>query len=144
MRLDWPRLRDQAIVVVGAIFLAQAVGHVLDYFLRILVVILLATLLAFALEPPLQKIDRFVPRWMAAMAVYAGAAGSIAILAAIFGQQLATQVHQLATQLPAYIDRTGTVVEHTAAAYGIPVSQSQPTSAIATNLTGAAQQVLTT
>lgn len=143
MRLDWPRLRDQAVVVVGAIFLAQAVGHVLEYFLRILVVLLLATLLAFALEPPLRKIDRFVPRWMAALAVYAGVAATIAILAAIFGQQLVTQVHQLVMQLPAYIDRAGRLVERTAAAYGIPITQSQPTSAIANTLTGAAQQVLT-
>lgn len=143
MRLDWPRLRDQAIVAVGVIFLLQAVGHFLDYFLRILVVLLLATLLAFALEPALRLLDRFLPRWAAALSVYALAAGTLAVLVALFGHQLGTQASQLGSHLPEYIDRAGAWLQHAAQVYGIPVPNSRPTSALAGSAGSAARDVLT-
>jgi hypothetical protein len=49
--VDWGRLRDQCVVALTALVLlwvfAQLIGHVL----HIVVVVLLATVLAYALEP---------------------------------------------------------------------------------------------
>jgi predicted PurR-regulated permease PerM len=144
MTFNWPRLRDQALVLVATLFVLQATGQFLGHFLRILVVLLLATLLAFALEPALRRLDRFLPRWLAALGVYVVVASTLAVLVALFGQQLGTQANQLAQHLPGYIDRAGSWAERTAAAYGIPISQSRPTSALAGSATGAARDVLAT
>lgn len=144
MTVDWRRLRDQAIVVVAAVYTVQALGHFIQPFLRILVVLLLASLLAFALEPLLNWLDRYAPRWLAALAVYAVVGGVGVGLIGIFGGQLGRQASELGAHLPGYLDKAGSWVEHVAAGYGIPITPQRPTSQLAGTVGGAAKDVLVT
>ncbi len=128
MKLDWPRLRDQALVAVCTVVLLWAASQVLGHVLRILVLILLATVLAYALEPALSVAQRVVPRVYAALALYALVFGAVAGLLFLFGHQLGTEATALGKQLPGYLDQTGKHVQAVAAGLGIPSGPPQSVS----------------
>jgi len=128
MNIDWPRVRDQALVAVCGVILVWAASQVLGHVLRILVLILLATVLAYALEPALSVAQRYVPRLYAALGLYALVLGTVALLLFLFGHQLGTQATALVKQLPAYLDQTGTRAQALAAGLGIPVGPPQSVS----------------
>jgi len=75
--LNWARLRDQCLVAVAGIFFAYALWWVISHFLvHAGVLVLLAIVVAAALEPILVRLERFMPRVVAALATYLFAASS--------------------------------------------------------------------
>jgi predicted PurR-regulated permease PerM len=82
---------------------AQLIGHVL----HIVVVVLLATVLAYALEPWLSLTQRFLPRAAAALIIYALALSALVALAILAGPALVDQSRSAASRLPGYLDQVG-------------------------------------
>lgn len=122
---DWPRLRDQCLVAVSLVILTWAAAQVLGHVLRILVLVLLATVLAYALEPAISLVQRFVPRLWAALGLYLLVFGTLGVLLFLFGHQLGTEATSLARQLPTYVDQASIRIGQVLAANGIPVGPNR-------------------
>jgi predicted PurR-regulated permease PerM len=102
---EWGKLRDQAIVaLVALVFLWVAFGLV-ERVLHIVVVVLLAIVLAYALEPPLALVERVLPRVVAALLIYALALGVIAAVVLIVGPPLVQQSEAAAVKIPGYLNQ---------------------------------------
>jgi len=103
--LNWARLRDQCIVALVVLVFLWAAFQLLDRVLHIVVVVLLALVLAYALEPPLSWAERVLPRAAAALLIYATALGLLAAGVLIVGPPLVQQASSAAVRFPAYIDQ---------------------------------------
>src|SRR5919108_6597703 len=84
-RLDWARLRDQCLVGLALIAFVWVVSQLLGRILHIVVVVILAVVLAYALEPPLRWAQRILPRGLAAVLIYALALGLLAAGVPVIG-----------------------------------------------------------
>jgi len=104
-RVDWGRLRDQLLVVLAAIALLWVATQVLGRILHIVVVLLLAVVLAYALEPALKLVERVLPRKIAAILIYAVALGLLAAAILFLGPPAIAQSEALAERLPGYLDQ---------------------------------------
>src|SRR5690242_12784270 len=94
--IDWARLRDQCLVGLAALAFLWAASQVLGRIIHIVVVVLLAIVLAYALEPALLLAQRVLPRRLAALLIYAGALGLIAGAVLLLGPPLIQQGESLA------------------------------------------------
>jgi predicted PurR-regulated permease PerM len=103
--IDWARLRDQCLVGLAAIAFLWAASQVLGRIIHIVVVVLLAIVLAYALEPALLLAQRLLPRRLAALLIYAGALGLIAGAVLLLGPPLIQQGESLAQRLPGYVSQ---------------------------------------
>src|SRR5689334_16398307 len=104
-QVDWARLRDQCIVGLAAIAFLWAASQVIGRLVHIVVVVLLALVLAFALEPLLRFAQRVLPRALAAVLIYALALGLIAAFILLAGPPAVYEGEALATRLPSYLDQ---------------------------------------
>ncbi len=104
-RFDWGRLRDQCVVGLAAIAFLWVGSQVVGRILHIVVVVLLAIVLAYALEPPLSWAQRFLPRAFAALLIYALALGLLAGGILLIAPPLINQSESLALKLPGYLDQ---------------------------------------
>jgi predicted PurR-regulated permease PerM len=104
-RLDWARLRDQCVVAVCALALLWAASQVVGRVLHILVVVLLAVVLAYALEPFLSWAQRLLPRGLAAVLIYVVALAVIAGAILLLGPPAIQQTEAFAQRLPGYLDQ---------------------------------------
>src|SRR4030088_2023308 len=103
--LNWAKLRDQCLVAVAAIFFLYALWWIVSHFLvHAAVLVLLAIVVAAALEPVLSRLERFMPRVVAALATYAFAVTVAAIGIYLFLGPLIGQSHGLSGRLPIYFD----------------------------------------
>lgn len=102
---DWSRLRDQCLVGLSAIAFLWVASQVVGRVIHIVVVVLLAIVLAYALEPPLSIASRVLPRALAALFIYALALGALAAGALLLGPPLIQQSEALGRRLPEYVDR---------------------------------------
>src|ERR1051326_2923442 len=103
--LNWSRLRDQSLVAVCVVALVWAASQVLGRVLHIVVVVLLALVLAYALEPPLSWAQKVLPRVAAAVLIYALALGLLAAGLLLLGPPTIQQAESLAQKLPGYLDQ---------------------------------------
>src|SRR6266550_2672558 len=103
--LNWGRLRDQCLVGLSVIAFLWVASQVIGRVLHIVVVVLLALVLAYALEPLLASARRFLPRALAAVLIYAFALTLLAIGILLIGPPLIQQSESLAERLPAYLDQ---------------------------------------
>jgi predicted PurR-regulated permease PerM len=103
--MDWGRLRDQCLVGLAVIAFLWVGSQVVGRVLHIVVVVLLALVLAYALEPPLSMAQRFLPRVLAALLIYGLALGLIAAGIMLIAPALIQQSEQLAEKLPGYLDQ---------------------------------------
>lgn len=143
--VEWARLRDQSLVAVAGIILIWAAAQVLGHVLRILVLVLLATVLAYALEPAISFVQRLVPRIWAALGLYLLVFGSAGVLIYLFGHQLGSEATSLARQLPTYGDQASVRIGEILAANGIPVGPNRSLSGeIGGYLQGSLKDVLLT
>lgn len=101
---DWSTLRDQCLVGLSAIAFVWVASQVLGRVLHIVVVVLLAMVLAYALEPPLAMASRVLPRALAALLIYGLALGVLAGALLILGPPLIQQSEGLTLRMPGYID----------------------------------------
>jgi predicted PurR-regulated permease PerM len=123
--VDWARLRDQCLVAVAGVILIWAAAQVLGHVLRILVLVLLATVLAYALEPAISLVQRLVPRLWAALGLYLLVFGTAGVLIYLFGHQLGSEATALARQLPSYVDQASLRIGQILSANGIPVGPNR-------------------
>ncbi len=119
-KVNWGRLRDQCLVVLSAIALLWVASQVIGRIFHIVVVVLLAIVLAYALEPALSWMSGLLPRAVAAILIYAAALGLIALAVVFLGPPLIQQTETLATRLPGYVEQ----VNRYPAFWGIDLSGS--------------------
>ena len=103
--LDWGRLRDQCLVVLAGIALLWVASQVIGRVLHIVVVLLLAVILAYALEPAVNLAQRALPRSLAALLIYVIALGLVALAILLLVQPAIQQSESLAVKLPGYLDQ---------------------------------------
>ena len=108
-RIDWARLRDQCLVALAALVFLWAISQVLGRILHIVVVVLLAIVLAYALEPALSRAERVLPRAVAALLIYAVALALLAGAILLLGPGLTQQTATLAQRLPADLQQLSNV-----------------------------------
>ncbi len=77
--LNWATRRDQIAVILGGLVLTAFILWILSHVARAMVLLLLASLLAYILMPGERWLRKFVPRWLALLLVY------IALIAVIGG-----------------------------------------------------------
>ncbi len=104
-RIGWATLRDQCIVAIAAVALLWVAIQVLGRILHIVVVVILAMVLAYALEPALAFAERFLPRALAAILIYAFALGLLAAGILLLVPPTIEQAQSLALKLPGYLDQ---------------------------------------
>lgn len=102
---NWSTLRDQCLVGLSALALLWVASQVLGRVIHIVVVVLLAMVLAYALEPPLAMASRMLPRALAAVLIYALALGALASAVLLLGPPLIQQSEGLTLRIPGYIDQ---------------------------------------
>jgi predicted PurR-regulated permease PerM len=73
--------------------------------IHIVVVVLLAIVLAYALAPTLRVVERFLPRMLAAAAIYVVSLGLLATAIVAFGPTAVNESQALAERLPGYVDQ---------------------------------------
>ena len=135
--LNWAKLRDQCLVAVAAIFFLYALWWVVSHFLvHAAVLVLLAIVVAAALEPILSRLERFMPRVVAALATYLFAAGVAAIGIYLFLGPLVGQSHSLSGRIPVYFDNFLGAINTAASGFGISLP---PPDQVRANLARAAQ-----
>jgi len=118
--LNWSRIRDQCLVAVCVIFFLYALWWVVSHFLvHAGVLVLLAMVVASALEPLLSRLEKFTPRIIAALATYIVAGAIVAAGLYLFLGPLLGQSQGLSTRLPGYFDHLIASTNAYAAGYGI-------------------------
>ena len=114
------KLRYQCLVAVSAIFFVYALWWVVSHFLvHAAVLVLLGVVVAAALEPILSRLEKLMPRVVAALATYLFAATVVGIGVYLFLGPLVGQSHGLRARLPAYFDHLLSGVNSAAAGFGI-------------------------
>ena len=140
--LNWAKLRDQCLVAVAGIFFLYALWWVVSHFLvHAAVLVLLAIVVAAALEPILSRLERFMPRVVAALATYLFAAAVVAIGVYLVLGPLIGQSHGLSGRLPIYFDNFLGAIVNSVAGFGITLP---PPDQVRANLAKAAQGQLQT
>jgi predicted PurR-regulated permease PerM len=135
--LNWAKLRDQCLVAVAVIFFVYALWWVVSHFLvHAAVLVLLAIVVAAALEPILSRLERFMPRVVAALATYLFAAAVVGLGVYLFLGPLIGQSHSLSSRLPVYFDHFLGGINSAAASFGIGMP---PPDQVRANLAKAAQ-----
>jgi predicted PurR-regulated permease PerM len=104
-QVNWARLRDQCAVVLAAIAMLWVASQVLGRIFHIVVVVLLAMVLAYALEPALSWAQRFLPRALAALLIYAFALAILAAGILLLGPPVVQQAEAFGTRIPGYLDQ---------------------------------------
>jgi len=120
-QLNWSRARDQCIVALCCVGFAYAGLWLLGHVLRIMLLILLALVLANALDPFLSRLERVMPRSLGVLVIYAGGLALAAVIGFLFGQQISAQAQGLGQSLPAMLDQAGGYLSTLALNHGIPV-----------------------
>ena len=103
--LNWARLRDQCAVALTVIALLWVLSQVIGRIAHIVVVVVLALVLAYALEPFLKWAQRLLPRALAAVLIYALALCGLAAAVLVMGPPALQQGQGLAERLPGYLDQ---------------------------------------
>jgi predicted PurR-regulated permease PerM len=143
--LNWAKLRDQCLVAVAAIFFVYALWWVVSHFLvHAAVLVLLAIVVAAALEPILARLERFMPRVVAALATYLVAATAVAIALYVFLGPLVFQSSGLSGRLPLYFNNfLGAINDAAAANFGITLPPpDQVRASLAKAAQGQLQQII--
>ena len=104
-QVDWATLRDKLIVALAVIALLWVAAQIVGLITHIVVVLLVAIVLAFALEPPLRAAERWLPRMIAALLIYGIVLGALAAAILLFGPAAVGQSESLAQRIPGYLDQ---------------------------------------
>ena len=104
-QVDWGKLRDQCLVGLAVIAFVWVASQAVGRLLHILVVVVLAIVLAYALEAALTAAQRFLPRAIAAVLIYALALWLLAAGVLLLGPPAVQQSQSLAERLPGYVDQ---------------------------------------
>src|SRR5262249_2399694 len=89
----WARRRDVVIATLGWILIVGLALWAASRLIRVILIVVLAALLAYALMPVVTFLSRFVPRWVAILLVYVSV---VSILGALGYVVITTAVGQVA------------------------------------------------
>jgi len=145
MAIDWPQLRDRSVVLLAALAASAAVMWLVSHLFRIVVMVMVALVIAYALEPALKRAERHMPRAAAALGVFAAAGLLVAGAIFLLGPLLLKETAQLVAGLPGTINSGADQVQTQLAFKGIPVpflGPSTATSQIQRGLSGGMNGVL--
>jgi predicted PurR-regulated permease PerM len=95
----WAQRRDIPIAILAWIALGLVILWALGWIGRTLIVVIVATLLAFALSPAVKLLSRFVPRVIAILVVYLVVLSAISLLLYFVASTTIDQVSTLAKSL---------------------------------------------
>ena len=95
----WAQRRDIPIAILAWIALGFVILWALGWIGRTLIVVIVATLLAFALAPAVKLLSRFVPRVIAILVVYLVVLSAISLLLYFVASTTIDQVSTLAKSL---------------------------------------------
>jgi predicted PurR-regulated permease PerM len=126
--VNWGRLRDIGVAIVSFVILAGICLWLLSLIRTALLLVLVAVIVAYALEPILARLDRIMPRMLAAAFTYVIAALVLAGAALLLARPLTEQASALAAAMPSYFNGINTRLHALAAGYGIELptrSQAQ-------------------
>jgi predicted PurR-regulated permease PerM len=107
------------VAILSGVILAGIALWLLSRIRTALLLVLVAVIIAFALEPLLARLDRFMPRMLAAALTYVIAAGVLAGAGMLLARPLGEQASALAQQTPTYIQNLNSGVHELAGTYGI-------------------------
>jgi predicted PurR-regulated permease PerM len=143
--VDWARRRDQAIVaLVGLVFVAVflwLIGHIIG----VVALVAIAVVFALALEPLMVRAERYMPRLLAAAAVYILVLGGLSVLGWVLWPPLLHQANELARQLPGYASQADQLLVNEGPRFGVRVPSGTVTRFIqqaAQNATGGAPETV--
>jgi predicted PurR-regulated permease PerM len=92
-------------VILSVIALLWVASQVVGRIIHIVVVLLLAMVLAYALEPPLAWAERALPRALAAVLIYVIALSVLTVGVLLLSPPLVQQTQTLAERLPGYLNQ---------------------------------------
>jgi predicted PurR-regulated permease PerM len=117
--VQWDRLRDQSIVALVAVVLAAVAIWLIGHIIGIAALVAIAVVCALALEPLMVRAERYMPRLLAAAAVYIVVLGSLGVLGFFFIPPLFHQAVSLAAQVPGYVAAADVYATEQAARVGV-------------------------
>ena len=143
--VDWARRRDQAIVaLIGLVFVAVflwLIGHIIG----VVALVAIAVVFALALEPLMVRAERYMPRLLAAAAVYIVVLGGLGVLGWVLWPPLVHQANELARQVPNYTAQADLLLVDAGPRFGVHVPSGTVTRFIqqaAQNSTGGAPETV--
>src|SRR5215469_11695389 len=102
-RINWQRVRDILISIIGIGLLLWASFSIMGIFIHVIVLLLLALTVAYLVTPLVNSLNKYMPRLLAALIVYfLVMAGLIALCYALVFS-LIEQVTYFSTHLPGYV-----------------------------------------
>jgi predicted PurR-regulated permease PerM len=108
----WERLSNSKLIRYLLLFtLAWAIVQVLAYFETVIVVFILAAILAFLLNYPVQWVARFLPRGLAVILVFLISLLLIGGLIATLGLTMISQAQALLSQAPQFLESAIAILE---------------------------------
>lgn len=99
----WARARDIGLSILAWLVVIGVVGWALGHIARALMVLVLASLLAFVVTPAVRRLSRWMPRWLATAIVYLMALAFIAGLGMMIFATAVSQLTSLAKSLPSLL-----------------------------------------
>jgi len=128
-----PRRRRLRTLQVGLGIAALLIGGGVIYLIRdTLGAFVLGALVAFLINPLVDRLARFFPRALAIVIIFAALVGALAGVAAVFVPLLTTEIGQLQAQLPNILAQAQQQVEHLqgqkVSLFGLKVDLSQQAS----------------
>lgn len=99
----WAHRRDIAIAVLVWLIIASAALWVAAHFVRVLLIVVIAALLAYALMPAVAYLTRWTPRWVAILVVYLAFVSAIGALGYLVVTAAVDQIGALSRHLTALI-----------------------------------------
>jgi predicted PurR-regulated permease PerM len=129
--MNWSRLRDQSIVAFVALAFCAVGIWLIGHVIGIVALVAIAVVLALVLEPLMLRAERYMPRPLAAAAVYVVVLGGLALAGFLLAPSLSHQAAALATQIPAYLAQADRFVGAQAPRLGLHL----PPGTVSTTLT---------
>ncbi len=124
-RFDWQRALYPPLTILAWLVVLLLVGWGLSHVTRTILVIVLATVLAFAFTPLANLFNRWLPRSLALGLAYVVGLGAVVVLGALLINTVADQTAALLSSLPGYAQQAQALqpqVEGLLAPFGIPPS----------------------
>ncbi len=132
-RINWQRVRDILICIIGVGLLLWASFSILGIFIHAILLLLLAMAVAYLVTPLVNLLNKYLPRLLAALIVYILVLAGLGALCYALVFSLIQQVTYFSTHLPGYVQNlpsTYSTIQEWLVKQGIP--QTSITKAITT------------
>lgn len=124
-RINWQRVRDILISIIGIGLLLWASFSIMGIFIHAIVLLLLAMAVAYLVTPLVNLVNKYMPRLLAVLVVYFLVLAGLAALCYALVFSLIQQVTYFSTHLPGYVQNlpsTYSTIQDWLVKQGIPQS----------------------